>query len=48
MTSLREQLAKAKEEASVAQRGLMLSQKALHETRDALREGDRRDVAEPA
>ena len=38
MTSLREQLAKAKEEASVAQRGLMLSQKALHETRDALRE----------
>jgi regulator of replication initiation timing len=38
MIALREQLAKAKEESSVAQRGLMLSQKALHETRDTLRE----------
>jgi len=38
ITSLREQLAKLKEEASVAQRGLALSQKALHETRDTLRE----------
>jgi chromosome segregation ATPase len=38
IVSLREQLAKAKEESSVAQRGLALSQKALHETRDTLRE----------
>jgi hypothetical protein len=38
VASLREQLAKAKEEASIAQRGLALSQKALHETRDTLRE----------
>jgi chromosome segregation ATPase len=38
IASLREQLTKAKEEASVAQRGLALSQKALHETRDTLRE----------
>jgi hypothetical protein len=36
--SLREQLARAKDDASVAQRGLALSQKALHETRDTLRE----------
>ncbi len=36
--SLREQLQRAKEETSVAQRGLALSQKALHETRDTLRE----------
>jgi hypothetical protein len=36
--SLREQLARVKEEASAAQRGLTLSQKALHETRDTLRE----------
>jgi len=36
--SLRVQLARAKDEASVAQRGLALSQKALHETRDTLRE----------
>ena len=36
--SLREQLDKAKAEASIAQRGLALSQKALHETRDTLRE----------
>jgi hypothetical protein len=36
--SLREQLTRAKDEASVAQRGLALSQKALHETRDTLRE----------
>jgi regulator of replication initiation timing len=38
MEALREQLTRAKSEASVAQRGLALSQKALHETRDALRE----------
>ena len=38
IASLREQLARAKDEASVAQRGLALSQKALHETRDTLRE----------
>ena len=38
IASLREQLAKVKDEASVAQRGLALSQKALHETRDTLRE----------
>jgi regulator of replication initiation timing len=38
VVSLREQLAHAKEEASIAQRGLALSQKALHETRDTLRE----------
>jgi chromosome segregation ATPase len=38
MLALREQLAKAKEEANIAQRGLALSQKALHETRDTLRE----------
>ncbi len=31
-------ISKAKDEASVAQRGLALSQKALHETRDTLRE----------
>jgi hypothetical protein len=37
-TSLREQLAKTKEEASIAQRGLALSQKALQQTRDTLRE----------
>jgi len=36
--SLREQLTQAKAEASIAQRGLALSQKALHETRDTLRE----------
>ncbi len=36
--SLREQLARVKEEASIAQRGLALSQKALHETRMTLRE----------
>ena len=36
--TLREQLARAKDEASVAQRGLALSQKALQETRDTLRE----------
>ena len=36
--SLREQLTRAKDESSVAQRGLALSQKALHETRDTLRE----------
>jgi hypothetical protein len=36
--SLRDQLAKAKDEASVAQRGLALSQKALQQTRDTLRE----------
>ena len=38
IVSLREQLTRAKDEASVAQRGLALSQKALHETRDTLRE----------
>jgi len=38
LISLREQLQRAKDEASVAQRGLALSQKALHETRDTLRE----------
>jgi hypothetical protein len=38
VTSLREQLARVKEEASIAQRGLALSQKALQETRDTLRE----------
>ncbi|MCE0523967.1 MAG: hypothetical protein LV480_13745 [Methylacidiphilales bacterium] len=38
VVSLREQLARAKDEASVAQRGLALSQRALHETRDTLRE----------
>jgi hypothetical protein len=36
--SLREQLTRTKDEASIAQRGLALSQKALHETRDTLRE----------
>ena len=36
--SLREQLTRAKDEGSVAQRGLALSQKALQETRDTLRE----------
>lgn len=36
--SLREQLARARDEASVAQRGLALSQKALQQTRDTLRE----------
>jgi hypothetical protein len=38
VTSLREQLNKVREEASIAQRGLALSQKALHETRMTLRE----------
>ena len=38
IASLRDQLSKAKEEASIAQRGLALSQKALHETRMTLRE----------
>jgi hypothetical protein len=38
VASLREQLGRLKDEASVAQRGLALSQKALHETRDTLRE----------
>jgi hypothetical protein len=38
ITSLREQIARLKDEASIAQRGLALSQKALHETRDTLRE----------
>ena len=38
LIALREQLQRAKDEASVAQRGLALSQKALHETRDTLRE----------
>jgi DNA repair exonuclease SbcCD ATPase subunit len=38
VVSLREELARVKDEASVAQRGLALSQKALHETRDTLRE----------
>jgi chromosome segregation ATPase len=38
IASLREQMARAKDEASVAHRGLALSQKALHETRDTLRE----------
>jgi hypothetical protein len=38
VTSLKEQLAKAREDASIAQRGLALSQKALQETRDTLRE----------
>ena len=37
-SSLREQLARATEEASMARRGLVLSQKALQETRDTLRE----------
>jgi len=36
--SLREQLTRAKDEASIAQRGLALSQKALQQTRDTLRE----------
>lgn len=36
--SLREQLTRVKAEASMAQRALILSQKALHETRDTLRE----------
>jgi regulator of replication initiation timing len=36
--SLRDQLARATEEASMARRGLILSQKALQETRDTLRE----------
>jgi hypothetical protein len=36
--SLKAALAKAKEDASIAQRGLALSQKALQETRDTLRE----------
>ena len=36
--SLREQLARTKEELSIAQRGLALSQKALQQTRDTLRE----------
>jgi hypothetical protein len=36
--SLREQQTRSKEETSIAQRGLALSQKALHETRDTLRE----------
>ena len=38
IVSLNDQLARAKEIASDAQRGLALSQKALQETRDALRE----------
>jgi chromosome segregation ATPase len=38
IVSLREQLSRAKDETSIAQRGLALSQKALHETRDTLRE----------
>jgi DNA repair exonuclease SbcCD ATPase subunit len=38
VASLREQLTRAKDEASVAQRGLALSQRALQETRDTLRE----------
>jgi len=38
VASLREQLVRAKEDASNAQRGLILSQKALQETRDTLRE----------
>jgi chromosome segregation ATPase len=38
VVSLREEITRLKVEASVAQRGLALSQKALHETRDTLRE----------
>ena len=38
VASLREELARTKQEASNAQRGLVLSQKALQETRDTLRE----------
>lgn len=38
IASLRDQVTKSKEEASIAQRGLALSQKALHETRETLRE----------
>jgi len=38
VAALRDQLAKAKEEVSIAQRGLALSQKALQETRMTLRE----------
>jgi chromosome segregation ATPase len=38
VASLREELARVKEDASNAQRGLVLSQKALQETRDTLRE----------
>jgi hypothetical protein len=38
IVSLREQLTRAKDEASIAQRGLALSQKALQQTRDTLRE----------
>jgi hypothetical protein len=38
LASLRDQLTRAKDEASVAQRGLALSQKALQQTRDTLRE----------
>jgi hypothetical protein len=35
---LRDHLARLKDDASIAQRGLALSQKALQETRDTLRE----------
>jgi chromosome segregation ATPase len=38
LAALKEQMAKAKDDASIAQRGLALSQKALQETRDTLRE----------
>jgi len=38
VAALREQLARAKEDSSDAQRGLVLSQKALQETRDTLRD----------
>jgi len=38
IAALRDQLTRARDEASVAQRGLALSQKALQQTRDALRE----------
>ncbi len=38
VSALREQLTRAKDEASIAQRGLALSQKALQETRETLRE----------
>ena len=38
IASLRQQMAKSKEEASIAQRGLALSQMALQQTRDTLRE----------
>jgi hypothetical protein len=38
IAALKEQLGKVKDDASIAQRGLALSQKALQETRDTLRE----------